>query len=123
MVRRAFTRRSTRRRWLGAALGGGRWTGIVGAESVVFSDDFEVLPVDAGGIISLAQARKSVGLPAADTSKDDDLRELISDATPIMEDLCGPILHKTRVETQDGGSTQIGLIYSPLISVSSVIES
>jgi hypothetical protein len=93
-----------------------------GTNACAFADQFDV-EIPGQMLISLAQARASIGLPAANTIKDEDLRELITDATPIMEDLCGPILHRAWVETQDGGSTQIGLIRSPLISVSSVIES
>jgi hypothetical protein len=51
------------------------------------------------------------------------LREVIAAATPIMEDLIGSVASRTRTETFDGGRAQITLLYPPLLSVTSVIES
>lgn len=76
-----------------------------------------------GALISLDDARATLGMSATDTSKDGELSAYIDAATPIMEDLCGPLLARDRVETYDGGRPQIVLLFAPLISVTSVVES
>ena len=40
-----------------------------------------------------------------------------------MEDLCGPLLSKTRTETYDGGTSQINLLFAPVLSITSITES
>jgi uncharacterized repeat protein (TIGR01451 family) len=99
-----------------------RWV-ATGANSTTLSDVFNVTGSDPGFIISLAEARAGLGLVNADTVRNEDLRSYIAAATPIMEDIVGPILRTTRTETYDGGGTAISLLWSPIISVSSVTES
>jgi len=94
-----------------------------GTNACTSSDVFNVMAADPGFIISLADARRALRLTGTNTATDEDLRELIGDATPIMDDIVGPILRKTRVETYDGGTSQINLLWSPLISITSIIES
>jgi hypothetical protein len=74
-------------------------------------------------IISLDDAREAIGMAAADSAKDARLQRFIAAATPIMEDIVGSVLSKSRVETYDGGTSQIALLWTPVISVTSVIES
>ena len=94
-----------------------------GTNACTSSDVFNVLAADPGFIISLADARRALRLTGTSTTTDEDLRDLIADATPIMEDIVGSILRKTRVETYDGGTSQINLLWPPLISITSIIES
>ena len=94
-----------------------------GTNACTSADIFNVLPADPHFIISLAEARNAIGIAAANTAKDEDLRAYIYAATPIMEDICGPILRTSVVETFDGGSDQINLLWWPLISVTSIVES
>ena len=98
------------------------WVGS-GTNAQDFTDTFNVLAADPRYLISLADARAGLVLSPGNTAKDEDLRTYIAAATPIMEDLVGPILRTSRVESYDGGTTQINLLWAPLISVSSVIES
>jgi hypothetical protein len=97
------------------------WTGT-GANAFTSSDVFVVAAANPGFMISLDEARKGLGTAAANTAKDEDLRDFIAAATPIMEDIIGSILPKTRIETFDGGQPNIALMYPPVISVTSVIE-
>ena len=98
------------------------WVGT-GVNAQAYTDAFDVMAADPGSIISLADGRTALQMSPTDTSKDDDVRFYISAATPIMEDIVGSILRTTRTETFDGGSPQIGLLWAPVISVSSVVES
>jgi len=97
------------------------WVGT-GANAQDYSDTFNVLPADPRFLISLDEARKGLGTAAANTVKDEDLRSVIAAATPIMEDIVGPILRTSRVETYDGGASTIVLLWSPVISISSMLE-
>ena len=97
------------------------WVGS-GTNAQDFADTFNVLAADPRFLITLAEARAGIG-SGASTAKDEDIRSLIAAATPIMEDLVGPILRTSRVDTYDGGTTQINVIWAPMISVSSIIES
>ena len=81
------------------------------------------MPADPHFIISLAEARAALGTAVANTTKDEDLRSYIYAATPVMEDICGPILRTSRVETYDGGGPTLALLWSPVISISSILES
>jgi hypothetical protein len=94
-------------------------TGLV----CVYTDTFYVLGTDPGFIISLAEARASLRIAAGQTVNDEDIRFLIASCTAVMEDLCGPILARTVTDTYDGGRTQIALLTTPLISITSIIES
>ena len=98
------------------------WVGT-GTSAQAYSDVFNVLASDPRFLISLADARLGIGVTAANTMKDEDLRTYIAAATPIMEDIVGPILRATHVETYDGGAPSIALLWAPMISVSSVVES
>lgn len=98
------------------------WVGS-GANAQDYTDSFNVLPADPRFLISLDEARKGLGLAAANVVHNEDLRTFVSAATPIMEDIVGPALPASRVETYDGGRPKIVLLWSPLLSVSSVVES
>jgi hypothetical protein len=84
---------------------------------------FNATASNPGLIISLDEARKGLGFSAGNTANDEDLREVIAAATPIMEDLIGSVASRTRTETFDGGKAQIALLYPPLLSITTVIES
>lgn len=98
---------------------------VVGTGTGAFADNdvFNVAGTPPGFIISLSEARRGLGLQVGNTVSDEDLRSFIAGATPIMEDLIGPIVARTRVETYDGGRPQIALLGAPIKSVTTVIES
>ena len=98
------------------------WVGS-GANAQDYADTFNVMATDPRLLISLAEAKAGLGITASSAAKDEDIRSVIAAATPIMEDIVGPILRTTRVETYDGGTSQINLLWSPLISITSIIES
>lgn len=99
-----------------------RWTSTGAGTATAYTDVFNVSAADPGMIVGLAEARTAVGLPTAATAKDDVLRGYIATATPLMEDLCGPILSRTVTDTHDGGGL-VRLMWAPVISVTSVKES
>jgi hypothetical protein len=88
------------------------------------SDLGDIVAADTSFIISLDDARAGIGMPLGGSAVTDaDLRVFMGAATPIMEDIVGPIIARPLVETYDGGTTQINLLWAPLISVTSIVES
>jgi hypothetical protein len=75
-------------------------------------------------ILTLADARLALRLPAADTSNDADLTATyIPAVTPIVEDVIGPVMTMAgRILTVDGGQETI-LLPSAVTSVQQVTES
>lgn len=73
------------------------------------------------GLITLAEARASLGWAATQTSDDADLERYVEAATPIIENITGPVLVASRVEALDGGRQSV-LFPVRFTSVTSVTE-
>lgn len=71
------------------------------------------------GLITLAEARASLGWAATDTSRDADLEDYIEAATPVIENITGPILQRNEVYTFDGGVEKLVLPvrFSAVVSI------
>lgn len=95
--------------------------GLVGVYPIAQGDKFNV-ESSASFLLPLADARTAIGLPTSNTTQDEALRTVMAGATPVMEDLIGPCVSSSRTETYDGGRTTIALLYSPVLSVTSIIE-
>ncbi len=98
-----------------------RWVGVA-PNAWALDDVFYAAPAPARLLISLDEARKGLGLPASNAVSDEDLRTFVAAATPIIEDITGPILPTSRVETYDGGSTAVALLHPPVLAIASVTE-
>jgi hypothetical protein len=68
-------------------------------------------------ILTLAETRTHLNFPAADTSHDTELQGFIDDASPVIEDVVGPV-----DEWYDGGAPWIILRRRPVVSVTTVTE-
>jgi hypothetical protein len=71
------------------------------------------------GLITLADARASLGWAATDTSNDADLEAYIEAATSVIENITGPVLIKSRTFTFDGGRESV-VLPVPFTTVTSV---
>jgi hypothetical protein len=107
-----------------------RWTG--GGQA--FTDAFDVAAADAGGVVSLADAKAHLGKTS--TTDDEEMRRFIAAATEFIEgEIGGPVVRttKTEVVTGHGVRTRTGvspgfgdlifLTYSPVIQLLSVTTS
>lgn len=74
-------------------------------------------------IITLAYARTGLRMTGVNAITDADLTALINEAAPVMEDIVGSIESTVRVESYNGGHSQICLLRPPVISVQGIIES
>lgn len=76
----------------------------------------------ANGLITLADAKASLGIPTATTANDADIERYIEAATPVIENITGPLLAGSRVYSVDGGVAAV-LVGSRFNAVTSVTES
>ena len=74
------------------------------------------------GLITLAEARSSLGWATNDTGNDTDLERYIEAATPVIENITGPLIQRTEVFTFDGGRSTL-VVPVRFASVTSVVES
>ena len=75
------------------------------------------------GLITLAEARASLGWATSDTSNDADLEKYIEAATPVIERETGPLIARTGVVfTLDGGRTRL-VLPTRFNTVTTLVES
>lgn len=74
------------------------------------------------GLITLEDARASLGWGAADIANNSDLEDYIEAATPVIENITGPLLVKSQTFTFDGGVSAV-LLPVRFTSVTSITES
>lgn len=99
----------------------GRWfLGWVGADGEAYTDIVDAWPADPRFLISVADAQASLSQKTAMTAADiDDLRIYIAAATPVIEDITGPIILNTL--TQDGDGSKSAIVLSTInVGVTSV---
>lgn len=103
-----------------------RWVGT-GANAGAWAGSFNVSPAASGDLISLADAKTQLNIPASSTVHDEELRDFIGGLTAVIE---GPdglgrvVVKRTIVEsrTVDRAAYQLTLSSLPVISLTSVID-
>lgn len=71
-------------------------------------------------IVSLADVKYH--LNKTDNDDDTELQFFIDAATPVIENIAGPVLPQTKTEYFNGGVSQISVNWLPIVSVTSVTE-
>lgn len=100
-------------RWLSVSSTGARW---------VSEGQFQVQATSVEQVVDLASVKAYLNVPAADTTKDDELRGFILAASEQARDVCGPMLPEQHTQFFDGGLTTVVPDWRPLASVQSVTE-
>lgn len=72
------------------------------------------------GLCTLAQARASLNLSASDTANDTDIERYIEAATPLIEQVTGPILPRTQAYAFNGGKSAY-VLPAAITAVTSVV--
>lgn len=86
----------------------GRWRIAWGADNgLVYTDIFDVWPADPRFIISIDDALAGLNAERANDQYIDDLRLYIAAATPVIEDITGPVLLSTVTVTAAGGGSSV----------------
>lgn len=73
-------------------------------------------------IVTVAEVKTHLNIPATDTSQDAELAGFVEAATPVIEHITGPVVARSVVENHDGGCDAIVLRQPPVVSVTSVTE-
>lgn len=74
-----------------------------------WSDVVDVWPADPRLILSLADAKAALNVPAGTRVNDDELRLYIAATTAVIEDIVGSVLTTSKTETFDGGTCSVPL--------------
>lgn len=74
-----------------------------------WSDVVDVWPADPRLILSLADAKAALNVPAGTRVNDDELRLYIAATTAVIEDIVGSVLTTPKTETFDGGTCSVPL--------------
>lgn len=74
------------------------------------------------GLITLAEARASLGWATTNTANDSDLERYVEAATPVIENITGPIIQRSRVFTFSGDGPHV-VVPVRFVSVTAVVES
>ena len=74
-----------------------------------WSDVVDVWPADPRLILSLADAKAALNVPAGTRVNDDELRLYIAATTAVIEDIVGSVLTTSKTETFDGGTCSVSL--------------
>lgn len=88
-----------------------RWTSTNPADA--HTDIFDVWPEDPRFLISLDDAVNGLNANRANREYMEDLRLYVAAATPVIEDITGPILADTRTRTVTGGRESVILPGQP----------
>lgn len=84
-----------------------------------WSDVADVWPSDPRLILSLADAKAALNVPAGTRVNDDELRLYIAATTEVIEDIVGAVLSTTITQTFDGGN-EVVLLRERAASITSV---
>lgn len=76
----------------------------------------------AGPTVLVTLAEVKTHLNKTDSSDDAELQGFVDAATPIIENIGGPVIQRTIVEYYDGGQSRLELNSLPIVSVTSIIE-
>lgn len=99
-----------------------RWVGT-GTNASAFTDVFDVHSVTGGPqLFSLDEGRKALREPTDSSLDNEELRGYIITATRVVEDVYGPVVPQTIVQTFDGGRRALQCDTS-ITSITSVTES
>lgn len=91
----------------------------VGTGGLADTDQFTVRDA-AARLISLGEAKKQLNIPVTTTSDDLELEDYIDTITAVVEDITGPMIRRTIVETLWVTGPTVVLGYAPVITLTSV---
>lgn len=93
-----------------------RWA-ATGANTGSYPEMFDVRPANPDYVIGLLDAKRHLNLTG--TVDDEELRGFVEAATPIVEDVVGPVIVRTYSEVHRGG-TLLVLGHCPVISLTAL---
>lgn len=95
-----------------------RWV-ATGANAGSYVEVFDVREALPGFIVGLADTKAHLNIAADKTMFDEELRAFIEAATPVVEDVVGPVVVRTYTEVHNGGPVLV-LDHCPVVSLTSI---
>lgn len=95
-----------------------RW--VFTTPSNAYTDALDVREAVPPLMMSLADAKAHVNIPASDTSQDEELRGFVESTTKAVEYFVGPVVRRSFTEVRHGGRDTIALSNRPVISITSI---
>lgn len=96
------------------------WRAVTTGPNTAYQDVFEVREQVSPAILSLADAKSHLNIPAATTTWDDELREFVESTTITIEQYVGPVVRRTHVRRICGGGYGIMLPHTQILSITSI---
>ena len=94
-----------------------RWS-ATGANTSSYPESFNVAEANPAYIISLAAAKAHLNITS--TADDEELRGFIEAATPVVEDVVGPVVVRTYADVDSHGGPFLVLANCPVVSLTSL---
>lgn len=95
---------------------------VTTSPATAHTDTVNVIPPGWTAIVGLAETKRHMSIPAADTAVDEKLRGFVLSASAVVESIVGPVARQSVTETHHGGSAAIVLRRTPVISITEVRE-
>jgi len=89
--------------------------------NTAYQDVFEVREALSPALLSLADAKMHLNIPATTTMFDDELREFLEGVTKVVEQYVGPIVRRTYVRRVYGYCYAITLPHTQVLSITSIV--
>lgn len=88
-----------------------------GTHPGALTDSFDVWPAQDRTILSFADCKATVNIPANVGQFDDELRQYNESITDFLEYYCGPVIPQTFVERQEVGGLTVALFRPPVLNL------
>jgi hypothetical protein len=98
------------------------WNAVTTQPNTSYGDVFQVRQVLSPALLSLAEAKSHLNIPATTTTFDDELREFMEAVTSVVEDFVGPIVRRTYTRRAMGYKYTIRLPHTQVRSITSVVS-
>lgn len=96
------------------------WRFVTTTPSTAYQDVFVVREALSPALLSLADAKAHLNIPATSTTNDDELREFLEAATEVIEQRVGPVARRTLTAQVNGGWYTIYLPKTQVLTVTAI---
>lgn len=97
------------------------WRAVTTGPNTAYQDVFEVREALSPALISLADGKAHLNIPATVTTFDDELREFLEAVTKVVEQNVGPITRRTYIRRVQGYCYAVALPHTQVLSITSIV--
>lgn len=96
------------------------WRAVTTGPNTAYQDVFEIREALSPSLLSLADGKAHLNIPATVTTYDDELREFLEAVTKVVEQYVGPIVRRTHVRRVEGYCGSVTLPHTQVLSITSI---